>query len=219
MCVLFSQSLSKNICLYPVNMPDLIQKHFGSGHYGQHAARIRPESISQIQLPTSVSALFFQRRHGSYCAKPPQIRSGWPGQGLAKHTWSGSKLVCRNHRAQFLAGCNWPATRFPLSDSVPFFQTSQIILSKTSPDLIQFWLTVSGFGQMDPARKQASMQESSSPLLVNASQLIWTGCKSDPSCLLGKQLFWGGSHSVLSLFKQHKYLDVLCVCDPRSIKF
>ena len=43
--------------------------------------------------------------------------------------------------------------------------------------------------------------------------------QSDLSCLLGKQLFWVGSRSVLSLFKQHKYLDFLCVCDPRSIKF
>ena len=40
---------------------------------------------------------------------------------LAKRIWSGSKSVCRNHRARFLAGRNRPATNFPLSDSVPFF--------------------------------------------------------------------------------------------------
>ena len=39
----------------------------------------------------------------------------------AKRIWSGSKLVCRNHLARFLAGRNRPATSFPLSDSVPFF--------------------------------------------------------------------------------------------------
>ena len=40
---------------------------------------------------------------------------------LAKHIWSGSKPVCRNHLARFLAGRNRPATSFPLSDSLPFF--------------------------------------------------------------------------------------------------
>ena len=73
---------------------------------------------------------------------------------------------------------------------------------------------------MDLAWKQANVQESSGPLLVNASQPIRTRYESDPACLLpGKELFFGGSRSVLSLFKQHKYLDFLCVCDPRSIKF
>ena len=52
-------------------------------------ASVQPES-GRIRLPASVSApVFFQRRHGSYCAKPTRIRSGWPGQGLAKHIWSG----------------------------------------------------------------------------------------------------------------------------------
>ena len=44
---------------------------------------------------------------------------------------------------------------------------------------------MSGFGQTDPVRKQAGVQESSGPLLANASKLIRTGCKSDPACLLG----------------------------------
>ena len=63
-----------------------------------------------IQLPTSSSVPFLQRRHGPYCAKPTWIWSGWPGQGLAKCIWSESKSVCRDQQVQFLVGCNWPAT-------------------------------------------------------------------------------------------------------------
>ena len=55
------------------------------GRNGQRAARIVPDRICRIRLPASVSVLFFQRRHGSNCAKPTRIRPGWPGQGLAKH--------------------------------------------------------------------------------------------------------------------------------------
>ena len=103
-------------------------KYFGYGqlrplrpactHSQNRRESMQPESV---RLSTSVSVPFFQRRHGSYCAKPTRIRSGWPGQGLAKRIWSGSKLVCRNHLARFLAGRNRPTTSFPLSDAVPFF--------------------------------------------------------------------------------------------------
>ena len=40
---------------------------------------------------------------------------------------------------------------------------------------------MSGFGQTDPVRKQAGVQQSSGPLLASASQPIRTG--SDPACL------------------------------------
>ena len=117
--------------IYPLNMPDptgslLVTASYG--HYGQRAARISPDSICRIRLPASVTApffffffFFFQRRHGSYCAKPTRIRSGWPGQDLAKRIWSRNKLVRRNHLARFLAGRHRPATSFRLSDSFPFF--------------------------------------------------------------------------------------------------
>ena len=72
-------------------------------------------------LPHPFKLRFFQRRHGPHCTKPTLILSGWPGQGLAKRVWSGSKPVCRNHLARFLAGRNRPAASFPLSDSIPFF--------------------------------------------------------------------------------------------------
>ena len=74
--------------------------------------------------PTShvrFSSVFFQRRHALNCAKPTRIRSARPGHCLAERIWSGSKPMCRNHRARFLSGRKRPATNFPLSDSVPFF--------------------------------------------------------------------------------------------------
>ena len=64
--------------------------------------------------------------------------------------------------------------------------TARNMLCKTRPDPIWFWLTVSGFGQTDPVRKQTAAQESSGPPLANASELIWFGCEWDPSCLLGR---------------------------------
>ena len=64
-------------------------------------------------------------------------------------------------------------------------QTTRIILCITNPSRVYFWLTVSGFGQTDPVRKQAGVQKSSGPLLANVSLLIRTGCESDPACLLG----------------------------------
>ena len=79
----------------------------------------RAGSDPEAWLPASDSVPFFQRRHVSQCPKPTRIRSEWPGQGLAKRIWSGSKPVSRNHRARFLAGRT--ATSFPLSDSVAFF--------------------------------------------------------------------------------------------------
>ena len=85
--------------------------------YGQCAARIGLDSIyAGSDFPHPFQLRFFQRRHGSYCAKLTWVWSGWPGQDLDKHIWSGSKLVCRNHLAQFLAGGKWPATSFQLLD-------------------------------------------------------------------------------------------------------
>ena len=108
---------------------------------------MQPESgriaYAGSDFPYPFQLRFFQRRHGSHCAKPTRIRFGWPGHGLAKHILSGTKLVCGNHRARFLAGRNRPATSFPifrLGSVLP--QTSQIILC-AKPARIRFgsgWL-------------------------------------------------------------------------------
>ena len=137
------------LCVLGVDPTCLPSKHAGSDPEAfwlrpvmAIMASVDPESgrivkLCRIRLPASVSAPFFQRKRGSCCAKPTRIRSGWPGQGLATRIWSGSKPVCRNHPAGFLAGRNGPAASVPLSDSVLFFQgQSRIILCKTSPDPI-----------------------------------------------------------------------------------
>ena len=87
---------------------------------------MQPESgrilYAGSDFPHPFQLRFFQRRHGSHCAKPTRVRSGWPGQGLAKHVRCRSRLVCWNHLARFLAERNRPAGSFSLSDSVPFFR-------------------------------------------------------------------------------------------------
>ena len=133
--------LMSETIVVPVNMLDPIRKRFG---YGQLwplrpacTARIGPDRICQIRPTVSVSVPFFQR-HGSYCAKPTRIRCGWPGQGLTKHIWSGSKPVCRNHPARFWQDATGPLpvshlqTRFRSSTGVP----DNNLLFKTSPDPI-----------------------------------------------------------------------------------
>ena len=50
---------------------------------------------------------------------------------------------------------------------------------------------MSVFGQTDLVQKQASVQDSSSLCLANASQPVWTGCKLDLACLLGLVLMLG----------------------------
>ena len=53
---------------------------------------------------------------------------------------------------------------FRLGSVLP--QTARIHCVQTIPDPIWFWLTVSGFGQTDPVRKQVGVRESSGPLPI-----------------------------------------------------
>ena len=148
-------------------------------------ANMQPE-LAWIVSRSDFPHLFQFRFSKEGMAHTAQNRHGSDLDGLAKHIWSGSKSVCRNHQARLLAGRNRPATSFPLSDPARLFhRRSRIILCKTSPGLIQFWLTVSGLGQTDPVRKQSGVQESSGPLLASVSQPIRTGRESDPACLPG----------------------------------
>ena len=118
-----------------------------------------------------------ERLHHNYCTEPARIRSGRPGQILAKRIWSGSKPVCKNHRARFWQNATDQFPTFRLGCVFP--QTAWIVLCKTSEDTIGFWLTVSGFGRTDLARKQTGVQESPGPLLASASVPI----RSTPGCL------------------------------------
>ena len=74
--------------------------------------------------------------------RPDPVWMAWSGFGQ-------THLVQKQADVQESSGLvpedrNQPATSFPLSDSVVFFHRSQIILCKTGPDPIWFWLTDSG---------------------------------------------------------------------------
>ena len=82
----------------------------------------------------------------------------WPNGSGAETSWC-ARIIGPGH-----SGKTQPARfLFPTSDSpVPFYrrpQTAQIMLCKTGPDLIWFCLTMSDFGQTDPVRKQAGVQD------------------------------------------------------------
>ena len=117
--------------------------------------------ICWIRLPSAVSVPFFLRSHGSYRAIPTQTRSGWPGQGLANSIWSGSKLMCRNHRAR-VSGRTQPAplpvshfqTRLRSSADVPDNTVqnqpgSGLVLA----DCVSFWPNGPGPEGGEPMRK------------------------------------------------------------------
>ena len=83
--------LSARSAVFSVNMPDPIRKRFGYGKLWPLRPFSRqngPDRIFLVPLPASDSVPFFQRRPGSYCAKPTRIRYGLPGQVLAKLIWS-----------------------------------------------------------------------------------------------------------------------------------
>ena len=115
---------------------------------------------------------------------PGPIWTAWSGFGQTHLVWKQAGV---QESSGLISGRMQPARyqlpTFRHSSVLP--QTSWIILCKTIPDPILFWLIVSEFGQTDPAQKQAGVQKSSGPHLANASQPIRTGCESDPACLLG----------------------------------
>ena len=118
-------------------------KHAGSD---SEAFWLWPESGRTILAGSDFQYLIQLHSAKEYHAILAQIRSGGPAQVLAKCVGSRSKPVSINHQAWF-----WQNATGPLP--VSHFQTwlcSPIDgpdeLYKTSPDLIWFWLTVSGFG-------------------------------------------------------------------------
>lgn len=127
-------------------MLDPFWKHFGYSHHCQHAARIGPDHVCRLWLPSPNLVPFCQKRSGSYCTKPAQILSGWPGQVLPNHISSRNKPMCKNHlgSASFLA--EYKLQTFRLSYILP--QMIRVILCRIShgSNLV---LAVSSFGQMD----------------------------------------------------------------------
>ena len=96
------------------------------GHYGLRAVRIKPDSIRRIQLHASVSVPFFQRKHGSYCAKLTRIQSRWPVR-----VWPDASGL----EASRCAGIIWPGFWQDATSPLPVshFQT-RFHSSKHVPD-------------------------------------------------------------------------------------
>ena len=96
--------------IHPVNMPGPIRKRFYYGHlWPLRPACSQNRAGSHNYARSGFPHPFFQRRHGSYCAKPTRIWSGWP--------WPGSDLdglvrVWQNtsslEASQRCAGIIWP---------------------------------------------------------------------------------------------------------------
>ena len=128
---------------------------------------------------------------GSVFPKKAQIRlckSDPDPSWMALSGFGQTHLVWKQARAQESSGpvsgrMQLACYQFPtlrLGCILP--QAAQIILCKTSLDLIQFWPTRSGLGQMDLVWKHAGVQESSGPFQANASEPsrirsgLFTGC-------------------------------------------
>ena len=112
--------------------------------------------------------------------------SGWCGQILAQWIRSGSKPVSKNRRVWFWQNVT---RQLPVSlFQAPFHSStdSQNHILQNQP---RSSLAPAVSGQMDPVWKQASMQESLSPLLGNTFEPIQMWCESDPACSQGKWLF------------------------------
>ena len=148
-------------------------------------ARIRLDRMCWIQLPVFNLVSFFQRRRGSYRAKPTLMQSGRPGQVLAKGILSRSKPLCTNYWARF-----WQNAPCPLSGS--HFQT-RLWSSTDDPDHIvqnqpgsdSVLANCVRFGPNGSGLETNSVQESSGPLLANTSEPIWIRRELDLACLLG----------------------------------
>ena len=126
-----------------------------------------PDPTSRIRF----SSVFPKKAWIILCKTDPN--STWSGLGQTHLVWKQAGV---QESSGPVSGRTQPA-RFQFATDVP----DKIVQNR--PDPIYFWLIMSGFGQTDPARKQAGVQESSGPLLANASQPIRTGCESDPACL------------------------------------
>ena len=172
--------------------PSLPLKQFPSKHAGSDpeafwlrivmavTASVHPESapdrICLIWLLASDSVpffccCFFQKRPEPYCAKstPDPIWMAWSWFGQTHLVWK--QAVVQESQGRFLAGRNRPATSFPLSDPVAIIHRRPESYCATRIRFSSGWL-VSGFGQKGPVRNQTGVQESSGPLLANASQPI-----------------------------------------------
>ena len=213
-------------------MPDSIRKRFCYGQlWPLRPACSQNQAGSYMPDPTSCirfsSVFFFQRRHGSYCAKPTWIRSGWPGQGLAKRIWSGSKLMCRDPLSRHFPCCKtWRIKNLNLNLnhisrpgfcqnatdplSISHFRTrfcsatdvpDNTVYNQPGSDLVladgdRCWPNRSG-------PEAAGVQESSGPLVANASQPIRIGSGMFTGLSQAKTTERVVANSVLKMAEHH----------------
>ena len=150
-----------------VDMPDPFRKRFGHGQLWPLRPACRQDRAGSYSMSDPISRIqfgrFFQRWPGSYCTKPARFRCGGSGLVMAKRILSGSKPVCQNHRARFLAGRNQPSTSFSLSDSAAFFHRrpgsyfAKPVRIRFGSDCVRFWPKGSG-------PEASRCEESSGPL-------------------------------------------------------
>ena len=95
---------------HPVNMPDPIRKRFGYGQLWPLRPACSQNRPASVLVPFFV-CLFFQRRSGSYCAKPTHIRSGWPGFGPhSEHRFPAPSSLKEGCGKPVLGVWVWPNT-------------------------------------------------------------------------------------------------------------
>ena len=115
-----------------------------------------PDPTSRICFSSVLSKIILCKTN------PGPIWMAWSGFGQTPLVWkqagvqeSSGPVFGRRPPARY----HFPT--FRLGSVLP--RTPRIILCKTSPDLILFCLTVSGFGQTDPVRNHGNVQESFRP--------------------------------------------------------
>ena len=109
-----------------------------------------PDRKYRIRLAVSVSVPYFQRRPRRYCAKPAQIIT--VVRFLGKRIWSGSKPVCKSHRAWLWQNATDPLPvshfqdqyRRSSTDGPDHIEENQAGSDLVLADCVRFWPNVSG---------------------------------------------------------------------------
>ena len=138
-------------------MPDPTRKRFG---YGQ-LRPLRPacgQNWAGSCRPDPTSRILFSSVFPKKALVTVQNRPGSDLGGLAR-VWLLSSGLKASRCVGFQAGCNRPATSFPLLNSVPFFQRlpDNIVRNQPGSDLVladcaRFWPNGSGPEQSQCAR-------------------------------------------------------------------
>ena len=145
---------------------------------------MRPDHLCQIQLSTSDSALFFQRRPRSYCEKPNRIQSGrpWP-DGSGPEASRYAVLLQANTSKPVQIGC----------ESDPVCLLGQVGGAT--------WLN---------ARGQLPQVQRSSPLLWENSGQVKSQDKGDTGLVTGVWVCFSDQN--LSLSRTWKWWWILWIC-------